>query len=245
MNTEQPVVRYGISATYRCNQKCLHCNRYLREVEWPDSDVAVQDVVEAGAKIRAAGIIVNKVRITGGEPTLHPDLAGICKAVNETWRTERQTVVLTNHTLPLPDLTGTKARYSWGSDTPKNELHRPWTISPADLGLKPVVGYNGKACWVQRGCGRLFDRYGFGPCVLAGAMGRVLGIDPYESMPVLFGREEMCMHCICSLRRNKQWQLWGEASRGELDFPTKTYLDGLDALRKNNQAFMSYRERMA
>jgi hypothetical protein len=110
--------------------------------------------------------------------------------------------------------------------------------------MEPRKGFNGKECWVMGGCGRLFDRYGFGPCVFAGALGRILRMDPYSPKPIMFGMHDMCRHCICSLTRKDQWRLWEEARKGLLGFPTKTYAEGLKRLREEPFEFKRFGERV-
>jgi len=192
--------------------------------------------------VRKANIQIHKVRITGGEPTLHPNLRAICEAVDSHWQPEKQSVVLTNGSLPKPDIGGLKFRYAWGTDKTKAELHRPWMISPVDMGLKPIVGFNGKDCWVQRGCGRGFDAFGFSCCVFAGALGRLFGIDPYSANPVEFGTEELCRHCVCSLSRKDQWRLWVDAMEGRLPTPTTEYVKALERVKSGTIKFKRFEE---
>lgn len=236
-----PSLRYGIAATYRCNLSCKYCNRFLDQLPWLDSDLSLDSLEKAGKLVHQAGINPNKARITGGEPTLHPDLPGICRIVREAWNPTLRIVVLTNKTQPLVLIQQYNARYSWDGPE-KAQRHRPWMISPVDLGLQPKKGFNGQDCWVQRGCGRLFDTFGFAACVFAGALGRILGLDPYQPLPVLEMGAGFCQHCICSLPRGKQWAIWKAAQQGELAFPTKTFAKGLARCRAEGTRSYSYFE---
>jgi hypothetical protein len=237
-------IRYGITATFACNQKCRFCNRGLNLLPWQQpSQLSVEDVKTAGRIVREAGIELDKVRLTGGEPTLHPQLREICQAVMEHWKPKHTLVVMTNHVLQGPKLEGVNAHYSWDQPATKESLHRPWLISSSDLGLEPVVGFNGKECWVQHGCGRSFDTFGFSFCVLAGPLGRLLRIDPYDAQPIMRGKREICQHCICSLPRKKQWWIWGESGAGRMDQITKTFREGVERYQEEPYKFKTWKER--
>lgn len=238
-------MRFGIAATYDCDQACRYCNRGIDVIPWSQpSNIDIRSVIEAGRLIEKKGMIPNKVRVTGGEPTLHAGLLDLCRAVEKHWKPQRCIVVMTNHRIQGPDLKGINARYSWASPMTKEEQHRPWMISPADLGLDPVHGFTpDRECWVQRGCGRLFDAFGFSFCVLAGAVGRLLRIDPYSRDPVLNGREDICRHCICSLPRKEQWRVWAEAGIGQVEEITRTYRDGIERYKSDPFLFKRWEER--
>jgi len=234
-------VRFGIVPTYRCNLKCEMCNRGIDKFPWQPSDLTADDVREAGEMVVAAGIRVNKVRITGGEPTLHHELKEICDITRDVWKVERCTTVLTNGTTRNTRPQGIWARYKGGDETTV-KVHQPFSISPADLGLQGRYGTEW-LCEQQKGCGRLFDAFGFSFCVLAGPIGRLLRIDPYSKTPVLKGDERICKHCIFSLPRKQRWKIWGAWREGKQEAVTKTYRDAEDAFRLLPFRFKRWRER--
>ncbi len=109
------------------------------------------------------------------------------------------------------------------SDSKKLKFFRPSRLSPLDLNPEYEVrrGVNGD-CSIQGGCGRLFDAHGFAPCIFSGAIGRLLGIDPYSAQPVLRGNPEICKHCPYSMGRKQMWKLFEEARK--LGYPpTETF----------------------
>ena len=154
---EPKVLRYGITPTYRCNLSCALCNRWLDLFKWPDSDVTVDEVRRAGEMVKALpNTRLNKVRITGGEPTLHPQLVEICQVVADVWQPERRTVVLTNGVVKDRPPRLPSARWKGGNDKvtgPRKDpstYHRPWSISPADLGLSGPCGTEGSRTQLRR-----------------------------------------------------------------------------------------------
>lgn len=239
---DKRLVRYGISLTYRCNLRCDRCNRFLNVMPWKDSDLSEGDLKRAGELVHQRGYQPGRIRFTGGEPLLHPQFDRMVDAVWETWKPLRCLVSFTNGVLPRPRY---RLRYSWGKSKNKgHDVMRPWMISPADLGMSPHGGFRvGSTCWAQRGCGRLFDAFGFAPCVFAGSLGRVLRMDPYYAEPVLWNDREMCKHCLCTLNRARQLRLQDAVMRGEIEHPTKTYRAGVERFLEEPFTFQKFGER--
>jgi len=223
--------RFGIVFTYKCNAKCEECNRYLNFAPWSDSDLTLDDLRVGYEVVVKSGLTIEKVRITGGEPLLHPRFAELMTFINETWnkgyvRGRTRTAVFSNGLTPLPDVPG--CRFCVSKLDAKHTHHSPPAISPADLGMEPVSGVDGSYCHRQRGCGRLFDAFGFSFCVFAGPIGRVLGIDPYSPTPNVDGTYEICRHCVFGVGIKKAFKLFAQVHSGELGYPTKTYREGFD-----------------
>ncbi len=70
-----------ISVTDRCNLRCVYCMP-AEDVHWiPREDLLTLDeilrVVEAGAKVG-----LSKVRLTGGEPLVHPDILDLVNGIS-------------------------------------------------------------------------------------------------------------------------------------------------------------------
>ena len=73
-----------ISVTDRCNFRCLYCMP-VEGLEWlPKKDILTyEEISEIVAQLAPLGL--RRLRITGGEPTIRPDLArliGMLKDVN-------------------------------------------------------------------------------------------------------------------------------------------------------------------
>ena len=229
-------IRYAIALTYNCNSACKYCNRFLDIFTWKDTDITLQDLELGWEAMKASGINLEKVRITGGEPLLHPNFEEYIKFIRDTWknRSERKMPIFTNGTIERPFIEKCKYRIEPLSPE-KIECHTAPMISPLDLGLEPTRGFVSGAentyCHRQRSCGRLFDCHGFTFCIFAGAIGRLLGVDPYTPYPELDGRIEICGHCPFSLGVPKCFRLAKQVRDGKLEYPTKTYREAIQKVK--------------
>ncbi len=66
----------GFEVTTRCNFRCAHC---LRDMSRPTADLDTQLLRDILAQCRALGL--ERVILTGGEPTLHPTFTDLCRTV--------------------------------------------------------------------------------------------------------------------------------------------------------------------
>jgi len=225
-------VRFGIALTYRCNDKCPGCNRYLDIQKWPDSDVTLSGLEEGYRRVVASNIQVEKTRVTGGEPLLHPQFVKAMELIGRTWNKDYdvRTAVFTNGRIDFPKPTNGGWRYNSSAKKGKFDGFRSPTVSPEDVGLGlEIVNGVDRDCSVQKGCGRLFDAFGFAPCILSGPIGHLLGIDPYSSQPVLRGNPEICKHCPYSLRSKSRWELF---EKGKTCGSTKTFQRAIEGAKK-------------
>jgi cyclic pyranopterin phosphate synthase len=90
-----------ISVTDRCNFRCLYCMP-LAGLEWlPKADIlSYEEIARVVGELAPLGL--RRLRITGGEPTLRPDLTrlvGMLKAVPEI-----EDISLSTNGVKLPDL---------------------------------------------------------------------------------------------------------------------------------------------
>lgn len=240
-------LRFGIVPTYRCNMSCPNCNRGIDMFPWPEgNELSWRSVKQAGEMVNASGINVNKVRITGGEPTLFQGLKGIVEAVKRYWKPDRLTTVLTNGTT-VGTRPKVKARYKAGTKKQEDfDRYKPWMLSPTDLGIDEVneCGYGTDyPCEQQKGCGRLFDPYGFSFCVLASSLGRFLRIDPYSYEVNLHGDPNICRHCLYSVSRKTMWEVWKKWRAGEIEYPSKTFKRAIEWFRDEPFVFSRWRDR--
>ena len=233
------ISRWQINITYKCNLHCKWCLQFLETLSWPDSYITDNDIKIASEKVKRQGINIGLLRVSGGEPLMHPDFEKICLLVKDLFG-HTKFIVCTNTVIKAPKMEGIGYRRSppgW-----KEPRHEPCMISPADLGIEPILGFK-LGCSVISRCGRLFDTYGFAPCGNAGCIGRIVGIDPYDVNPVLFGKKEMCKHCIFSLHMPMRRELWDKARSGEIEYPTKAYREGIKRQLNNPTTFKLFSDR--
>lgn len=219
------LVRFDFLMTYFCNASCKDCMRMLDVSDWKQKDfVSVEDIVIASEILAKQGITVDKTRISGGEPLLHPDFDSVYKAIQSYWK-PKGLLLFSNGTIPYPKrYRRTKER---GLDM--KEFHTPVLISPVDLGLKPVRGIT-SPCKMMVRCGSGFSPYGFMACGQSGYLGRLLNVDAHSELPVLNSDPDICQHCVFSLGQKDFFAVETASKNGTLEYPTKTYREGLKRL---------------
>ncbi|GAG49759.1 unnamed protein product, partial [marine sediment metagenome] len=168
-------VHYQVNITYECNLQCKLCAEFFDVLPWPDAEITIDDLKLGARLLQKHGVKVKAARIAGGEATLHSKFMECMETIRNEWSAEWM-ILCTNGTTTFPreKLTDVKMRYSPPSEK-KKKKHQPCMISPDDLGLKTKAHIKG--CDLAGRCGRLFDAFGFGPCGIAGTLGRVLRID--------------------------------------------------------------------
>jgi cyclic pyranopterin phosphate synthase len=90
-----------ISVTDRCNFRCLYCMP-LAGLEWlPKSDIlSYEEIARVVGELAPLGL--RRLRVTGGEPTLRPDLARLIAMLKEI--PEIEDISLSTNGLRLPEL---------------------------------------------------------------------------------------------------------------------------------------------
>jgi GTP 3',8-cyclase len=90
-----------ISITDRCNFRCLYCMP-LEGLEWlPKADIlSYEEIARVVEELAPLGL--RRIRITGGEPTLRPDLARLISMVRAI--DEIEDISLSTNGVRLPDL---------------------------------------------------------------------------------------------------------------------------------------------
>lgn len=219
------LIAYQLAVTYRCNSACKWCVQHLDVIEWKqiDTDVTEREIRVASTFLRKYDITVGKLRVTGGEPLLHPDLPNLLRTIDEVWGPRVGWFrTYTNGTIPLPR--GVPGRFSVVPLTSpkKTDQFTPFNVSPADLGIEPRFGFV-RECVQQLYCGRWFDCFGFSSCGVAGVLGAMFGEDCYEPLPVLMGRPSVCQHCLFSLPKRDRHRITRMVKAGKIPEITKSF----------------------
>ncbi len=84
-----------ISITDRCNFRCVYCMEPDVRFAPRESLLTVAEIVRVAAIAESLG--VRKIRLTGGEPTLHPDLCAIIAGIRKA--TSAEIALITNASL--------------------------------------------------------------------------------------------------------------------------------------------------
>ena len=127
-----------ISVTDRCNFRCRYCMP-LEGLPWlPKSDIlSYEEIAEVVRQLAPLGL--RRVRLTGGEPTIRPQLSRLVAMIRAVEQVED--IALSTNGVKLPDLAGELAaagldRVNISADSLRAE--RIVAIARRDLGFDPV-----------------------------------------------------------------------------------------------------------
>jgi len=192
-------MRLELNITFRCQLKCRSCNR-LCNLTRLDDPMTVAQIEMLVARIAAEKKHVKRIKLVGGEPTIHPEFWRICEVLSEGHKagwidkinvntncvTQRQFV-----DKPLP------VGCHWQLSPPSKKQHRPCLWSPIDLGLESKG-----PCKMVRVCGFSLDVKGWLPCSAAIAIARLFGMEdlyrPLDGpLPTkAWGMSTLCPNCL-------------------------------------------------
>lgn len=169
-----------IDITYLCNLHCLNCNRSVHQAR-EAKHMAVATVERFVADSVARGIAWRRIRLLGGEPTLHPEFDRILEVLRHYTRQHPDCIleVVTNG--HGPHVEAALARLPadvWVDNSNKTDRVQPH-FGPFNLAPCDDTRYRGadfrNACAVARDCGMGLTPMGYYPCAVAGGIDRILG----------------------------------------------------------------------
>ena len=167
-----------IDVTYKCNLKCINCNRSCTQVpsnlEMPVEDIErfIRESVVQDAKWE-------RIRILGGEPTLHPLILDIIDLLRAYKRNNNPTVNLVLGT----NYYGTRVHEVLSKLPPdikikstlkksRVNLFRPFNIAPVDTPFHKFSDFS-CGCRIIEDCGIGLTPSGYYPCAIAGGIDRI------------------------------------------------------------------------
>ena len=169
-----------IDVTYQCNLKCINCNRSCTQaptnVEMPVS--MVERFVQQSVERRVAW---KRIRILGGEPTLHSRIFDIVDVLMAYQRMHNPSVRLVLGTNfhgqgvrrildQLPDSIFLKSTFK----SSRENLFRPFNVAPVDTVFNRFADYT-CGCRIIEECGLGITPSGYYMCAVAGGIDRILG----------------------------------------------------------------------
>lgn len=196
-----------IDITYACNLRCFNCNRSCEQAPTGES-MSVDQVERFVSECAASQVRWTRIRLLGGEPTLHKDffeILSVLRVYRGRWSPETVIEVVTNG--HGPKVEAAIARIP--PDVEVRNTAKTTGVQPdfQSFNLAPIdtPGYSNadyrSGCWVTRDCGMGLGPSGYYPCAVAGGMDRILGWDlgrqrlppATDSMTDLL--ERFCSHC--------------------------------------------------
>ncbi|MEN6507111.1 MAG: radical SAM protein [Planctomycetaceae bacterium] len=187
-----------LNITMRCNCACPGCNRLIPQYPERTEDIDPAAVEQFIAEAKEHGH-VNRVKVVGGEPLLHPQFSRIAEILADGIQQGAiQSVKIdTNGTLPKPPLPAVPGMRYAGRQ-PGAKRHLPFLHSPIDLG-HAVVG----PCSMPFRCGVSLDARGWLPCSSAIMIARLFGCEHLyrQHLPAAadWGFEELCPDCAFAM----------------------------------------------
>jgi len=160
--------------TTRCNQRCWHCNRRCRQAP-SDEEMSLADIDRFIEESRQLNHHWKRIRVMGGEPTLHKDLMEVIKKL---FTLCSDVCLVTNGRIRFPYIPGLKQEISYKAFEHKHGEVRIGRSANIDVtclddGRDVVV----QACDIGDFCGLGLSRNGFYCCGPGASIDRVLRLD--------------------------------------------------------------------
>ena len=216
-----------IDITYRCDLRCLNCDRSCRQAPSED-DMEVEQIERFIEESERKDHRWKRIRVMGGEPILHPEIADILD-------------LLSDYHQRNPDATLEFYTNGYGPDkrsrleiipadfviknTHKNGVinrkFEPFNLAPVDISDGDHESDYEQGCWITKDCGLGFNRHGYYQCAVAAGIDRVFGYDlGLKSLPegddsLSKLKSKLCGLCGHFLNRvyvetDQRKQVWGE-----------------------------------
>jgi hypothetical protein len=173
--------RVELDITWACNLRCFNCNRSCEQAPTGES-MTLDQVRRFVDESLAAGQRWERIRVLGGEPTLHPAFGEILVELLR-YRDAVPDVVIEVATHGLGDrVQAALARIPDGivaEDTRKQGPEQPFStfnVAPIDVPAYADADYT-NGCAVTEVCGVGLTPHGYYPCAVAGGIDRIMGYD--------------------------------------------------------------------
>jgi hypothetical protein len=172
--------RIEIDITYLCNLHCLNCNRSVRQAR-EALHMPVERVRQFVDESIARGKRWSRIRVLGGEPTLHPEFLPIVEELRRyrAWHPECVVEVVSNgHGTRVQAQLQRLPADVWVENSkklgPVQVSFGPFNMAPVDdVGYRHADFSNG--CAIIRDCGMGLTPLGYYPCAVAGGIDRITG----------------------------------------------------------------------
>jgi hypothetical protein len=231
------MINLELNITLKCNLACSNCNRMCNIYRDRTEHMSLDQIKKFIEHAKNGGGI-NKLKVLGGEPLLHPQFVDIYNLLCEAGKQGiiRYIKIETNKTVPFPKVENYPF-VCWKGRPPNKKKHQPFLWSPKDLG---VVKTAQPHCPQLTKCGFSLDKYGYLPCSLAIMISRLFGLThlyKHEFPTQVWGLEELCPNCIFSMDqewRNKHSCIKLCDHSVEEKAPTKSYKETMDKWNVEN-----------
>ena len=170
-----------MDVTYKCDLGCPNCNRSCRQAP-SQVEMDLRQVESFVASSRKTERHWSRVRLLGGEPTLHKHIREIIRILLEGLGPHGTRIELATNgygqvaeelLAELPDTVSIENSHKTG---PSNPHFRPFNHAPRDYRRYTLASYS-NLCHIPQVCGMGMTPFGFYMCAIAGGIDRVMGLD--------------------------------------------------------------------
>ena len=218
-----------IDITYRCNLKCINCNRSCTQAP-SDTELPVAAIEAFLAQSIDQRIPWKRIRLLGGEPTLHSRWGDIIDRLLAYRREHNPSVRLVIGTnfhghhvqrvlAQLPETIAIKSTLKQS----RVNLFKPFNVAPVDTWFHRFSDYT-CGCRIIDDCGLGLTPSGYYMCAIAGGIDRIFGYGlgrrrlPDPSDPLIDQMEAFCRLCghfgfQWPTRQRRQSKTWRRAYR--------------------------------
>lgn len=197
-----------IDITYRCNLHCFNCDRSCTQAI-DESDMELTQIRRFLELSEQNGHNWKRIRVLGGEPLMHPEIAAILNELNS-YKIRHPSCLIqiyTNGLIPVKiSIPSGIILENTAKTSPVNRFD-PYNVAPCDLNPKFVP----KGCWITRDCGIGFNCNGFYICGAGAAIDRVFGFGVAADSPDTIDTQKQysalckyCGHCLHPEYRNSK-----------------------------------------
>jgi len=195
-----------IDITYECNLMCHNCNRSSTQA--PEklhiSIEQIQNFVDESIK---AGKKWKRIRILGGEPTLHPNFFDILEELLRYKRYFKSClieVVTNGYGTKVNSIISKIPNEIWIENSEKTDKIQPdfgpFNLAPIDE-IKYMFADYSNGCSIMSECGMGLTPLGYYPCAVAGGIDRILGENigykhlPSDTINMQEVANKLCRYC--------------------------------------------------
>jgi len=168
--------------TYKCNLKCANCNRSCAQLP-SRIEMSVEQVEKFIQESIENRVYWKRIRILGGEPTLHSrffDIIELLLHYRKNFNPDVRLVLCTNlFGNKVKDIIGRLPEEVSIKSTVKTSpvnLFRPFNMAPVDTWYNRFSDYS-CGCRIIEDCGLGLTPSGYYMCAIAGGIDRVFGFD--------------------------------------------------------------------
>jgi hypothetical protein len=196
-----------IDITYACNLNCYNCNRSCEQA--PTGEHMTVQQIEAFLKESTSrGLHWERIRLLGGEPTVHKhffEILDLVRAYKRDFSPETMIEVITNGhgdkvNAAIEKIPSDVVISNTSKETKVQPTFGSFNVAPKDRTEYALADFS-NGCWIIKNCGMGLGPSGYYPCAVAGGIDRIFGWDlgrktlPADDDDMHDLLEKFCQHC--------------------------------------------------